>query len=141
MNKDNKNKGKRKGKNKDNKNKGNNGIYVVTVRVRDMLYEPVKSKMTTCHDCGELVWISNQWEKEKIDKIICKECYLKNKPLDSKTKVKEETLQEALRHAKKIGIRTTKEEMLNIAEKEFGEKIEIEYDDKWWPVTWRKKLD
>lgn len=99
---------------------------VVGGRVSDIA-SPVPGAWTVpCDDCGELTWISSTWKDKKIDRVICKQCYLaKYKDKNYDAFVTEETVQLALKTLHDRGIDITREKLLNDLETFAGRPLKI----------------
>lgn len=102
-------------------------VSVITMRVIDMA-NPLPGTWTIpCDECRELTWISSIWKNKKIHHVVCKPCWLsKYKNKEHNACVTEETIQQALKKLKKMGIYATREELLEKLEREIEKELKVE---------------
>lgn len=107
-------------------------IIVITMRCIDMAASCDDIDKMQCAECGEMTWLSASWRGKKIDKIICKSCFEKEKYLDGdySANVTEECLDDAIKFVREhYGVAKTdkeiRERMVKIVERKLGKKINI----------------
>ncbi len=101
-------------------------IAVVTVRVIDHA-NPLPGTWTIpCDDCGELTWISDTWKNKKINRVVCKHCFLtKYMYKDHIPCVTEEIIKKVLEVLRGRGMDVTREEIIKNIEAKFGKGMRI----------------
>lgn len=107
---------------------------VVTMRCTDIKSPAYGSVKVPCSECGEITWLSTSSRNIKFDKIICQQCFYKDKKYkdeECRVCVTEECINDVLISLERLGIKTTKEDMIKKMEEKIGKKLVVtELKDK-----------
>lgn len=109
-------------------------MIVITTRCIDMAPPDHDVKKEKCQECGEMVWLSSQWNGKKIDKIICAVCFHESKEYESGdyiASVTDECLEDAkdwVRRNLNVGAiddNEIRKKMIEVVESSIGKKLNV----------------
>lgn len=107
-------------------------IIVITMRCIDVAASCSDIDKIKCEECGEMTWLSVSWRGKKIDRVVCKPCFEKDKYKNSgySACVSKRCLDDALKHLKLTeNLDGTDEEikkrMITYMEEKMGKKVTI----------------